>query len=192
MPRYYRVPSHQTLLNRKNAVRKNLAENGLSGAFNVYTAESPVCPKDPKAETLLRDIVGGMCRWGKMATPRQIEVLHSLLTAIETAEARWAERRAAYALEAEAAAAAPNGERLTSWFTVISVKESQWGQKMLVKNDHGWRAYGSVPRGYFPQRGARIEMTATFKAKEDDPKFAFYSRPTFSSAAGVATEGGAA
>jgi hypothetical protein len=72
---------------------------------------------------------------------------------------------------------------------VLTVREqnSDWGWtiKMLVKDDRGFKLWGSVASSILDQcdsleslKGQRVTFTATLKASDDDDKFGFFKRPT--------------
>jgi len=72
---------------------------------------------------------------------------------------------------------------------VITVKEqnSDWGWvvKMVVKDDRGFKVWGSVAGSILDQcdswealKGQRVTFTATVAVSEDDDKFGFFKRPT--------------
>lgn len=65
--------------------------------------------------------------------------------------------------------------------TIISTKwvDSNYGTtlKGLVKLEDGRKCWGTVGNG-FPDKGAVVSFTATFKPSPDDATFAFYSRPS--------------
>ena len=115
------------------------------------------------------------------------------LASIIAAPARKAERAARFEalktqskVEAEALAAsgvlAPTG-RVVITGTVQSTKykTSNYGtvEKMVVTTDAGWKVYCSVPADLEGSlsRGDVVEFTATLTPSDDDPTFAFGSRP---------------
>lgn len=85
---------------------------------------------------------------------------------------------------AEAAAAPVPTGRVTVVGEAISFKEveSQFGvtSKMLVRDDRGFKVFGTVPANIYGtvERGSRVTFTATLEPSRDDPKFGFYSRPS--------------
>ena len=80
---------------------------------------------------------------------------------------------------------------------VLSLKwvDTGYGEslKMLLKDDRGFKVYGSVPKGLMSEpkedsegfqywterveRGGRVTFTATLSPSDDDPKFGFFKRP---------------
>lgn len=94
-------------------------------------------------------------------------------------------RQAAYETRKvqEAAEAQPVVEgRITVEGQVLSTKwqESVYGGslKMLVKDDRGFKVWGTVPSCIDPEKGDHVAFTATVKVSGDDPNFGFFSRPT--------------
>lgn len=86
--------------------------------------------------------------------------------------------------EAEYAAAEPCPTGRTQIIgDILSTKVQQnfYGStlKMLVKDDHGYKVWGSVPASLEqPQRGDRVTFFANLTPSDDDPKFGFFKRPT--------------
>ena len=70
--------------------------------------------------------------------------------------------------------------------TILSTKRvegyayNQWILKMLVKDDRGFKVWGSVPASIYAdaEKGTRIQFNASIQASNDDPKFGFFKRPT--------------
>ncbi len=127
---------------------------------------------------ITRDLVAKLMKWGTLS-PAQVALALKLereadeRTRQETAEA------------AEIKAPAPEG-RLAVTGTVLGckVKESMYGPtlKMLVKVETeagSWKCWGTVPSALDEElKGRRVTFTAAFKPSDDDPSFAFFSRPT--------------
>ena len=61
---------------------------------------------------------------------------------------------------------------------ILSIKERMWGPKLRGKTEQGMKLWVSLPNGAQAQKGSRIRMTVTVKPSEDDPTFAFGSRPS--------------
>lgn len=96
------------------------------------------------------------------------------------------ERRQAQAIEA-AAHPAPSGRvAVTGEITSTKVVDGDYGTtyKMLVKSDEGFKVWCSIPAALLetttPEeaKGRRITFTATLQPTQDDPSFAFGSRPS--------------
>lgn len=95
---------------------------------------------------------------------------------------RDAERRAEREAEAESRTPAPTG-RVTFTATVewTGLKDSQYGvqRKIRVLTDDGWAGYGTCPASIIEvEKGDTIRLTATVQPTDDDPTFAWLSRPT--------------
>lgn len=83
--------------------------------------------------------------------------------------------------EREAAEPCPTG-RIVITGEVVSVK-SQHGAygpqfKMLVKDDRGFKVWGTIPNAIYPSAGCRVSFTASVEPSNDDNKFGFYKRPS--------------
>ena len=61
---------------------------------------------------------------------------------------------------------------------ILSIKERMFGPKLLGKTQDGMKLWVSLPNGAVAQKGNHIKMTVTVKPSDDDPTFAFGSRPT--------------
>jgi len=76
---------------------------------------------------------------------------------------------------------APAGRHIVSG-VVLSVKTkwSQFGdvEKMLVKDERGFKVYATVPSSMSVEKGDSITIKVTLKPSNDDSKFAFGSRPS--------------
>jgi len=83
--------------------------------------------------------------------------------------------------EHEAAEPCPTG-RVVVTGEVLSVKlqDGYYGStwKMLVKDDRGFKVWGSIPSSLDASRGCRVTFTAAIEPSNDDDKFGFYKRPT--------------
>lgn len=91
------------------------------------------------------------------------------------------ERKAEREAEAALRSPAPEG-RLTFTGTVewTGLKQTQYGvtRKIRVLTDDGWACYGTAPASIIQVEGGdRVTMTATLKPTDDDPTFAWFSRP---------------
>ena len=100
-------------------------------------------------------------------------------------QAVWAAERQA---EHQAAEAIVNGKQIITG-EIISTKVVDgfaYGQrvvKMVVKDDRGFKVWGTVPRSIIeandePLKGQRVTFTANVQASNDDDKFGFFKRPT--------------
>lgn len=130
--------------------------------------------------TTLTDIWCKVERYGDVST-KQVEFVESLLTRLTAAEERLAEREAQAAnLQAEGVEV-PTG-RIVVEGEVVSTKwvDSGYGstQKMLVKNEAGWKVWGSVPSSIEVDKGTRVRFTATVERSNDDSLFGFFKRPS--------------
>lgn len=134
-----------------------------------------------------QDLLTRARRFGSLSDAQ----LACLVKGYEKSKVRDAERaveQAAEAARVEAADPVLDG-RQTVTGHVITTKwvDSQYGGslKMLVRDDRGFKLWGSVPAalGYSGSereltKGDRISFTATLEQSNDDPKFGFFKRPT--------------
>lgn len=111
---------------------------------------------------------------------RTVALAASLLGTYERHLAREQER----ALEAEANADAepvPAG-RMVVTGTVVStgVRENDYGVRyvMTVRDERGFRVWGTQPAGLDVERGDTVQFTATLERSTDDATFGYFKRPT--------------
>lgn len=106
------------------------------------------------------------------------------LTYVQRAIESWTERSDARIAEAAAAEPVPvTGGRIRVSGVVVSTRseEGQWGwsHKMLLKDDRGFKLWGSVPSTEVAiEPGTRVAFDAAVERSESDPLFGFYKRPT--------------
>lgn len=137
-----------------------------------------------EASDFVWDVAFKFRRYGELSE-RQIEAVErAILRDVE-----WRERRVRWdterAVEDAAAEDAPSGKTEVTG-TVLSTKwkDHEFGStlKMTVKDDRGFRVWVSVPKSIHvngePRNGDRVRLVATLRPSDDDPKFAFGSRPT--------------
>lgn len=120
------------------------------------------------------------------------ELSEKQIAAVEKAIIRDTERRmereAKKAAEAAAIAAGTieavpaTDKRIQITGEVISqrTQESQFGTqfRMLVKDDRGFKVWGTEPSSINPVVGSRVTFIAKVERSNDDPQFGFFSRPT--------------
>jgi hypothetical protein len=128
--------------------------------------------------------------WGRLSEKQEAAVRKIL----ERAKGRVAEWEVKLAEEFANSADCPQG-RVQVVGTVLSVKdvETNFGNvwKMLVRDDSGFKVWGSMPRKLRePEdengqwlaaeelKGKRVSFTAAVEPSEDDQKFGFFKRPT--------------
>ena len=123
-------------------------------------------------------------QWGKLSEKQSAAVL-KIIDADNARKAEWAEKAKA---EREAAEDVPEGKQQITG-TVISVKDRASGYgtvvfKMLVKDDRGFKVWGTVPQAIWDAvgeervTGQRVTFSATITQSPDDEKFGFFKRPT--------------
>ena len=156
-----------------------LEEAGLSAAWDLSRQEKIErqdgepdwhLRKRENAHVTLSDVVDGIVRRGGLSE-KQVNFLHSLVRRINAAPP---------APEPAPESPAPEG-RVEVEGEVVSTKvqESVYGEqfKMLVRASEGWKVWTTIPASISPERGSKVRFTATLKPSNDDPFFAFGSRP---------------
>lgn len=122
------------------------------------------------------DIVRKLVTYGDLSE-KQWAFLVSLLDRINNVDDIQAERTA----EREGADPAPEG-RVQVEGVVLSTRldESRFGivEKMLLKDDRGFKVWCSVPKAIEVEKGVRVKMVVTLEKSEDDHSFAFGKRPS--------------
>jgi hypothetical protein len=182
----------------KMKARVILEDSGLSRAWELYNATPEALDAIQARGTwelsTLRDIIGGLIRYGSLSEKQQAFVAKLVNTLDHRAEVM--EQRQA---EKDAAAPCPTG-RHTVTGTVIKTdaKEGRYGTtyKMAVKTDAGYVLWGTIPGNLLLfdverqkgeetwtvqrtlKKGDTVRFTATIEPSVSDPKFGFYARPT--------------
>lgn len=100
----------------------------------------------------------------------------------DKADAKWAAHLVAKAEKAaNPAGPAPLGRQVVEG-EIVSLKtvEGDYGTtfKMLVKLDNGAKVWGTEPSSISPERGDRVQFTATFEPSAADESFGYFKRPT--------------
>jgi hypothetical protein len=152
-----------------NKAQALLADRGLSRAWEIYELESDPTEEEarkckacnfrgcdecygrgyfPNAYQSLCSIVSNLVRYGG-ASDKQFDYLAKLIDQVDNWAQREAERKAKREAERAKAEDCPTG-RTTVIGTVLStrVDEGYYGRttiKMLVKDDRGFKVWGSVP-----------------------------------------------
>lgn len=99
-----------------------------------------------------------------------------------------AEKARREALEAEAESCPEGKHTITGTILSSDYREntfSYYGEqipKMLVRDDRGFKVWGTVPsvlmRVGLPEKGERVTFTATIEPSDDDRVFGFFKRPS--------------
>jgi hypothetical protein len=95
----------------------------------------------------LKDIIGKLVRYGSISE-KQESFLHKLVDKVDNHATRQAEYDAKREAERQAADPCPTGRvEITGEVISTKVQESQYGDqlKMLVKDDRGFKVWGSIP-----------------------------------------------
>jgi hypothetical protein len=154
-----------------------LAEKGFIAAWTLFAEKSQeVTAKYQYEERTIVDIVSKLVKYGS-SSDRAINYIGVLLKKIADRAVIEAQRAA----EAALAADCPEGRVMVKGEVVSTrVQDSDFGSilKMLVKDDTGYKVWGTVPSALNVERGSRVKFTATIEVSKDDPKFGFFKRPT--------------
>lgn len=137
---------------------------GIGGAYKIYNDG----PNGSYANDTIVDIVNKYTLYGEISD-KAAGFVKSLLARIE-------EEKTHPATPVPAGKHTITGEVLTTKIT-----EGFYGKtlKMLVKDDTGFKVWGSIPAVLGrPANGERVEFTANLEPSKNDPAFGFYKRPT--------------
>ena len=131
----------------------------------------------------MRDVLH---EWGRLTENQE--------AAVRKVMAREEKREAERTAEWEAAADCPEGRvEVTGVIISTDIRDTSFGMqwKMLVRDDSGFKVWGSIPSklhepaeedGQFVTgqelKGKRVSFTAAITPSEDDQKFGFLKRPT--------------
>lgn len=68
---------------------------------------------------------------------------------------------------------------ITGKILAIKSEENYWGMetKMLVRDDRGFKVWGTYPSALTAEQGEVVTFTATVTKSDDDETFGFYKRP---------------
>ena len=189
-----RAKARTQRLARKDAKRVANLESGESQLTQALGEHGLAWLEAATWSPFFQDLLSRARRFGSLSDAQ----LACLVKGYEKSKVRDAERAAEQAAEAarvEAAEPVLNGRQLVTGH-VITTKwvDSQYGGslKMLVRDDRGFKLWGSVPASLGRQteythnalgerslaKGDRISFTATLEQSNDDPKFGFFKRPT--------------
>ena len=131
-----------------------------------------------------------VAEWGHLSEKQEATVRKIMANFKE----REAKRAAARDAEHAAAAPCPSGRtEITGTIISTDLRENAFGSqwKMLVRDDSGFKVWGSVPSKLFEicaeddvwphgkdLKGKRITFTAAVEVSDRDEKFGFFKRPT--------------
>lgn len=173
-----RVRDARAAVAGKRKAQAILTDAGLEAAWLWYA--NPREHGGPE-EGIIVDIVSRLVRYGSLSE-KQLAYLPKLLDKI----ARRAEVAAQRAAEAAAAAPCPTGRVVVTGVVLTTkVVDSDFNRfgtlKMLLKDDSGFKVWGTVPAAVSSDNfkpGSRLTIRATVTPSKDDPKFGFFKRPT--------------
>ena len=140
---------------------------------------------DGKGLSFADSLEFSLLKYGKLS-PKQCAAVLKCIDGAAERKAKWAAEREIENANAEAIV---NGKQIITG-EIISTKWVDevycYGQrilKMVVKDDRGFKVWGTVPRSIIeanddPLKGQRVTFTATVQASNDDDKFGFFKRAT--------------
>lgn len=129
--------------------------------------------------SFLADVARKLRQYGNLST-KQVEAVRKAVARINEPEEK----------EEEVTTPVLTGKQIITGVVLTTrYVDSQYGGnlKMLVRDDRGFKVWGSVPRsltqdadGFYSQlaHDTRVKFNATVEASNDDPSFGFFKRPT--------------
>ncbi len=175
------IANHRLAVAGKRKAKQLLIDNGIDRAWFYYENADLFLNCEFFPERTITDITQRLVQYGKISDP-QIQLVKKLLVDIEERPQREAEKKAQKELEQANTPDVPEG-RYTIKGVVLTTKlqDSQFGTtlKMLVKDDRGFKIWGTVPTNLCNvNKGDLVTLDATVERSKDDPKFGFCKRPT--------------
>jgi len=133
---------------------------------------------------VLRDIISRAVKYGKIS-PKQMALISGMPAKVKAdldRQAKWEANKVAEKADQLAnGTECPTGRGVVTG-TVLSTKlqESRFGctWKMLVKDDEGFKVWGSIPSDLDVAKGDKVTFTARLEQSKDDAYFGFFKRPT--------------
>ena len=149
--------------------RADAVIEALSGIVNIHTGK-PFEGRD--GEQMVYVYIDERCK-------DVADAIEAYLVAPRDAAA--AAAKGAQEAEYEAAEPCPTGRvAITGDVLTTKLQEGYYGDtwKMLIKDDRGFKVWGSIPSSLDVSRGDRVTFMAAVEPSEDDEKFGFFKRPT--------------
>jgi hypothetical protein len=149
--------------------RADAVIEALSGIVNIHTGK-PFEGRD--GEQMVYVYIDERCK-------DVADAIEAYLVAPRDAAA--AAAKAVEEAEYESAEPCPTGRvAITGDVLATKLQEGFYGDtwKMLVKDDRGFKVWGSIPSSLDVIRGDRVSFMAAVEPSEDDEKFGFFKRPT--------------
>ena len=172
---------------------RNIKANATAGRNKRWIAEDETrkeieafCLMAAGGSEFIANMRDALHEWGRLTENQE--------AAVRKAMAREEKREAERTAEWEAAADCPEGRvEVTGVIISTDIRDTSFGMqwKMLVRDDSGFKVWGSIPSklhepaeedGQFVTgqelKGKRVSFTAAITPSEDDQKFGFLKRPT--------------
>ena len=177
------------------AIKANIISNAQKTfSRNVEDAEAIIawCAENAERNNFAASLYGAYWDYGKL-TEKQCAVVREQIKGNTKRQAEWKAKQAA---EAALAEPVPAGRHAITG-VVLSTREerrsfgydrSDWCTKILVKDDRGFKVWGTAAGNICSLKAAQEEdgvckgdtvtFTATLTPSDDDPKFGFFKRPS--------------
>ena len=171
-----------------NAIKRNIIANARKTWLKTQERADEIHTwllSNAMSNEFARSLDEALSAYGKLS-PNQGAAVLKIIDGNIAKKAEWAAKNAAENANAEAIV---NGKQvITGEVITVKTQEGYYGDtlKMLVRDDRGFKVWGSVPRSLSNAayedrttvKGSRVTFSATVEASEDDNKFGFYKRPT--------------
>ena len=185
----------------ESAIKRNIIQNAFKTwiksterAEEINTWLAINCGKSEFAKSLDKALHQD---WGKLSE-NQCEAVLKCIDGQAERQAKWDAKQKS---EHAAAESIENGkQQITGEILTVKTKDGFYGLeiKMIVKDDRGFKVWGTVPRKLLDAaydatidsaewdgkchlqwlKGQRVSFSANLEASENDAKFGFYKRPT--------------
>lgn len=172
---FQRLRKQAQLDREQQKIRKAIDEFVAANPDLAWMDRNGEVPEIVKDNGFVQDVTRKLRLYGSLSEKQVAAVRRS----IETAIRRQAEREQD-AIEHPAAPVVEGRINITGTILVTKWQDSDYGGslKMMVRDDRGFRVWGTVPSKLTVEKGDRVTFTATVEASRDDETFGFFKRPT--------------
>ena len=172
---FFDFPSRKAYFERQAQLAKKAKKEREEAAEKraAFLADKPQLVEDLKVDHhIINDIDRRLTKWGSL-TDRQCELVAKIAEE---------ERNRVPEPKPEPIPADVLDGRVRITGVVLGTKwvENDWGGnvKLLVRDDRGFKVWGSAPDMCVDFKGCRVAFDARVEVSNDDECFGFYSRPT--------------
>lgn len=172
---FQRLRKQAQLDREAQKIRKAIDEFVAANPDLAWMDRNGEVPEIVANNSFVLDVARKLRLYGSLSE-RQVEaVRRSIASAIE----RQAQREQD-AVEHPAAPVVEGRTQITGEVLSTKAQYSDYGMtiKMLVRDDRGFKVWGTIPSQISVEKGSRVQFTATVTKSNDDEAFGFFKRPT--------------